>query len=198
MGIIVGKIPENQSSYTVSNKEVLYAVETVKEGKIVRRIGQPGWVELEQHQGLQWYVVNRNEQNCALIYFVEGVYKIKIAFSAEVLFPTFLLSQEKLMGKDMSDLFSEWASSSQISNKVTDFLASNNISTEKQFFDGDNRVRLEKELMQRYRKDFINNWGMILNGVEIAQKVILSDKSSQKPKTEASEKKKKSIYHHIY
>ena len=165
--VIIGKISARRESYPMKKDEVLIAVENGQVKDVIRDAGK---VTLSRTEKTEWYFVDGREQQYDLSYN-GGSIQFTFSFVTKVAFPTLLLSQIDLIGKDMTAAVLDWAASSYLSNIVAECLSSQEIATEKQLFEGHCCEHVERELMIKCREHFIKEWGMLIQSVMIKKKL---------------------------
>lgn len=172
--VIVGKIPLRRSSFSAN--EVLIAVNNGKISDIIRIDGK---LALQREDNTEWYFVDEGEYQYDISYS-GGEIAFNFSFSSRVAFPTILISNKSVLGKDMGKVILDWASSTDISNIITEFLASNSVTSEKQLFEGGFCEQLENRIRISCREHFIGNWGMFLESVSIKKKLLVRPTNKEK------------------
>ena len=171
--IVATKISIRRQSYSLRKDDVLIRVTQGHVVDVIRGIGE---YPLTHKGGESWYCVDERLMSYPLFY-QGGEIQFTFSWIACAAFPTRTIQAKDVVGKDMAVTIQEWATNSDISAKITDYLTGNHIKTEQQLFEGDHREQLEKMLKSAYQEQFIKAWGMLIDAVSITRKVAAESKS---------------------
>lgn len=164
--VVVGKIPEEYAEYPLKKNEVLIATKNAEITEIIR---DGGIATLYRGEGVEWYFVDENEYEYQFSY-KGGDIQFTFCFMANVAFPTMLIHQKDIIGKDVYPIILDWASSVELVNTISDILSEKEINTENELFESNKCKVIEEMLQKKYQEHFIKNWGMFLNSVKIKTK----------------------------